>query len=83
MSLPSSKPQFGDRVRVVPTPGSTIRHEVTGVVLPPEGAPATYTSFWARRVAERSVVVTSATGELAPNTATATPIVTTISTPKS
>lgn len=57
MSTPARKPQFGDRIRVVPALGKIIRHEITGAVVPPAGAPAIYSSFWARRVAEKAVIV--------------------------
>lgn len=64
---PTRKLQFGDRIRVVPETGKIIRHEVTGQVLPPDGATAVYSSFWARRVSERSVIVDLELPELDPN----------------
>lgn len=53
----SRKPQFGDRVRVVPETGKVIRDERTGKILPPAGMLVIYSTFWARRVAEQSVLV--------------------------
>lgn len=56
MSTPR-KPQYGDRIRVVPKKGKVIRHDVTGQVIPPDGTTAVYSSFWARRVAEQAVII--------------------------
>lgn len=74
----NSKPQAGDRVRVIPlairiagteTPAK-IRDPNSGEVLPPEGVVTKHSSFWDRRAAEGAVRI-----ELAPptNASTAAP----------
>lgn len=63
----NSKPQAGDRVRVVPVkikmPGesadvpATVRDPSSGAVVPVDGVVVRYSPFWARRAAEGAVLI--------------------------
>lgn len=59
----------GQRVRVWPRPGLRVLSHpgITNRYLPPEGAVVEWSTWWARRVADGSVLLTDPTSATAPS----------------